>query len=450
MHSETLRNTTTANRQTIILPEWATREFFGVELTEEDRRLTSELAGGPHERIIIEELRDRIRIRSTSWVGIVNLHYLEIQVFPKLAGTHHEVLEIIEQTSGLDALLRSSSVRTLDNEGSNLYDLFAMLFVEECERIVRGGVLSDYVEEEDLLPVLRGKLLFDRQLRYRFGQLDKLICRFDDHNQDITENQILAYALDHCGRRVRHPAVAKRAHQVGAIFREVCDWTNLDFVRSFEDLAYHRLNEHYREAHDLAKLIVLGAGVTSLYGGGSTDCFAFLIDMNLLFERFVQRVLQDVIRPWQLHLRYQHRESSVVWNADDGRPYKRVIPDFVLSHNISGKKMLAIEAKYKLYEENKVHSSDIYQAFVYAHAYGDDLELPCAMLVYPSESVEGADYNLEIRTIGGRPKAALLVVGIHIQTVLQELKEGQRGPAMIEFGQLLDNHLGFTSKDDTI
>ena len=115
---------------------------------------------------------------------------------------------MIEQTRGLDSLSRPLSRRSLNTEGSNLYDLCALLLTEQCERILRAGILADYVEEEDALPVLRGRLLVDRQLRQRFGQIDKVICRYDEHHQNIRENQILAFALDFCGRRVHHPSIA--------------------------------------------------------------------------------------------------------------------------------------------------------------------------------------------------------------------------------------------------
>lgn len=59
------------------------------------------------------------------------------------------------------------------------------------------GVLSHgagRVEEDDL-PVVRGRLLGDQQVPRRFGRVDRLICRFDEHEQDILENQLLVAAL---------------------------------------------------------------------------------------------------------------------------------------------------------------------------------------------------------------------------------------------------------------
>jgi 5-methylcytosine-specific restriction enzyme subunit McrC len=430
----------TEDRRTLSLAEWETREVTGVELHPDDRSLVKELRASPDERIVIDELRDAVKIRSTSWVGVVRLRNWEIRVIPKLAGAQLGVMEMIDVTSGLDALWRGSSVRELDSEGNNLYDLFVLLFVEECERILRSGVLADYVEKENALAVLRGRLLFDRQLKQRYGQLDKLICRYDQHEQDIIENQIIAFALDHCGRRVRHSVTARRVHQVGAIFREICDWKDLDSKPVWGDLTYHRLNEHYRAAHDLAGLVTRGVGVTNLYGRGSTDCFAFLIDMNLLFERFVLQVLNIAMQALNVEVRYQKPESSVVWNVLANRPYRRVIPDCVLTQKVSGA-MLAVDAKYKLYDDRKVQSGDIYQAFIYAYAYSNSSVLPQAVLLYPSADVCGSVSNLQIRTVMRAPRAALSVVGIHIPTMLRELKHREGGPAIAELGRTLIGHL---------
>jgi hypothetical protein len=39
--------------------------------------------------------------------------------------------------------------------------------------------------------VLGGRLLGDQQVLRRFGQVDRLVCHFDEHEQNIVENQLL-------------------------------------------------------------------------------------------------------------------------------------------------------------------------------------------------------------------------------------------------------------------
>lgn len=169
----------------------------------------------------------------------------------------------------------------------------ALLLAESCEKIVRGGVFADYVEREEELPVVRGRLLGDRQILRRFGQVDHIICHFDEHDQNVAENQLLAGALAACGRRVGHESVKRRIRRLQAIFEEVCRADFLDLRGGHHQMEYHRLNEHYRDAHCLAWLALDGLGIRDLLGAGETRCFAFLIDMNSLFERFVSRLTRS-------------------------------------------------------------------------------------------------------------------------------------------------------------
>jgi hypothetical protein len=44
---------------------------------------------------------------------------------------------------------------------------------------------------------------------------------------------------------------------------------------------------------------------------------------------------------------------------------------------------VAIDAKYKLYDERRLSSGDVYQSFLYAYAYGNTSghSIPCALVV---------------------------------------------------------------------
>jgi 5-methylcytosine-specific restriction enzyme subunit McrC len=61
-------------------------------------------------------------------------------------------------------------------------------------------------------------------------------------------------------------------------------------------MTYHRLNEHYRNPHALAWLILDGLGTRDVLVTGETNCFAFLIDMNRLFQMFVFRLVDSCSR----------------------------------------------------------------------------------------------------------------------------------------------------------
>ena len=144
------------------LTEWTSQVYKSVALTPDDRVFVDKLSASADDRLQIEELRQGLRVRTRSWVGVVRLPTVEIRVVPKVTGDLLGLVRLIEYASGLDALSRLRDGATLEASGDSLLELFTLLFVEASERVLRRGLLSGYVEREDDLPMVRGRILGDR------------------------------------------------------------------------------------------------------------------------------------------------------------------------------------------------------------------------------------------------------------------------------------------------
>jgi len=203
------------------------------------------------------------------------------------------------------------------------------------------------------------------------------------------------------------------------------DGCDLDQLRS--GLIYNRMNDQYREPHELAWMILDGLGIDDIYATGKHRCFAFLLDMNRLFEDFVARWFGDLFGGSVYRVLPQRRDRSILWNADLGRPYKAIIPDLLIQHRNELGRVLPVDAKYKLYDERTISSGDIYQTFLYAYAYGQTHTLPTALLLYPASSTGGGQVRLHVRRTGGSTSAELLAVPIHIPTALKDARAGTVG-----------------------
>jgi 5-methylcytosine-specific restriction enzyme subunit McrC len=425
------------------LAEWKALEVKGGSLSEPDRRLAQELAAGEVGRLGVEELRSGVRVTATSWVGVARFEQFEVRVVPKLAGGTLGLVEMIEFATGLNALRRSSGIRTLATEGANLFDLVALLLAEGCERIARGGLLADYVEMEDELPAVRGRLLGDRQVLKRFGQVDRVVCRYDELEQDVVENQLLAAALGKCARRVKDDSVRLRVGRLRSLFAEACRPEKLNLEAARWHLTYNRQNAHYRDPHALAWLVLDGLrAVKDIYTPGRTRCFAFLLDMNLLFEKFIHRLFELILDGGSYSLDYQRSDKSIVWDADKNQPYSRVIPDLLVRSRRPPFGRLAVDAKYKLYDERKVSPADVYQSFLYAYAFGGgDAERaspPVALIVYPSAAGQPKSLRLSVRRTGGLAGAEIHGFGVPITECLSEVRSGVRGPSLTVLREAVD------------
>lgn len=426
----------------IEVEEWQPRVIEGVSLSPAERLFANRLASGQNGRLIIDELKTGVRVTATSWVGVVRFEGFEIRVIPKMAGENLGLAKLIDYVNDLGILRRIKGAHTLDSTGSSLLDLLALLFAEACESIVGNGLLSDYVEREGDLAAVRGRLLSDRQVLRRFGRVDRVECRYDEHEMDILENRILAAALSVAARRVVNENVKIKLRRLQAVFDGVCKVGNLNINEVRPLLTYHRLNENYREAHDLAWLLSEGFGMEDIYQGSSVRCFAFLLDMNRLFERFIYRWVLQLLRKNPVKVRYQVGHQSIVWNATASRPYARVIPDLLLEWRDQPGRRLAIDAKYKIYDERRLVPADVYQLFLYAYAFGkkvQDSALASSLLIYPSGNPNRPVVELHIKNILGVTGARIRVIGIHIPSALQEAKNKFDGQVSKAFRMALEH-----------
>lgn len=428
------------------LREWESRTFEGVRLTPEGRALAARLAEESDARLEVTELREGLRVRARSWVGVVRLDDVEIRIVPKLAGDHLGLVKLLELVTGLDGLTRLAGEAGLELIGDSLFDLIALLFAESCQDVLRRGLLAGYVEREEALPMVRGRILSDRQVLERFGQLERIECRFDELEHDVDENRLLVAALQVTHRHVRSPPVRRRLARLRAILDPICDPDRLDLDTARKDLVYNRLNSHYEQAHGLAWMLLDGLGVEDLLARGPTRSFAFLLDMNLLFERFVEKLVRRALPP-QYRVHYQAAQRSIIWNVTLHRPYARVIPDLLVEIPGPPPARIAIDAKYKLYDERRIDASDIYQTFLYAFALAcQPGERPSTSLIlYPSSTEAPQLVHLRIRSLYRRGEAEIFGLGISIPAVLDELTGAQEGAMLESLRLMVEESIGSSS-----
>ena len=406
------------------LTEWTSEVYCGVALTSEDRAVVEKLSASADDRLQIEELRQGLRVRTRSWVGVVRLPTVEIRVVPKVTGDLIGLVRLLEYASGLDALTRLGEDATLEASGDSLLELFVLLFVEATERVLRRGLLSGYVEREDDLPIVRGRILGDRQVLERFGQLDRIICRFDELEHDVIENQLLTAALRVASLRVTSVALQRRISRLRGVLEPICDTDQLDLAGARTAVTYNRLNAHYETAHQLGWLLFDALGIDDLFAPGETRSFSFLLNMNQLFERFVTRAIEQILPVARYRVTSQIPFKSVVWNVSSQRPHASIIPDVVVERRGESDCRVAIDAKYKLYDERGFDQGDIYQTFLYAFAFGATGRVPTSLLLYPATADEPKRTRLRIRRLSGGVGADIVSIGLPVAALLNELTSG--------------------------
>jgi 5-methylcytosine-specific restriction enzyme subunit McrC len=407
----------------VVMSEWQTVEVAAVRPTKFDTALARSLHEQNELMLDVEWLQgDRARITSRSWVGVVRFEAFEVRIVPKFVGGNLGILQMLDYTHGLDSIRRLEATRHLE-------DLVCWLLADQCEYVLRHGLLSDYVTHEETLSAPRGRLQIDRQIRLHYGQVDGLECRFDEYESDILENRILAIALRKARAVCRNERVRAMVRHVEPLFSEVCPTDELDVQTTRQQLTYHRRNAHYRRGHHWAFLLLGGGAIKDVYTAGRAEAFAFMFDMNRLFEEFVERLLQNAFEGTEHRVSPQSRTHSIVVD-EKGKNYSTVIPDLLLKSGTGSRaRIVPIDSKYKLYSDKKVSPSDIYQAFLYAYAFATPGSFPTAGIIFPADE-EARGFNLAVQTTKGTVGGRIHGFGIDIPTVLSRIRGAEPATAI--------------------
>lgn len=334
-----------------------------VRLSAADRELIAELEGRASLRFT--ELRSGLSVSVGPHIGTVNLSSLRLVIMPKLRLDN--LMRMVAYAFDLSDLLVTETRTTYATAEHGLIDLLGVSLLRAVERIVRGGLLPTYQPRNEDLATPRGRL----DLRYIATRPRRatLRCTYDDLTVDHELNQALAAGLRLAAsvmesRDLRLDLSRAADRFFGDLERRPlsADW--LEAMLSGLD----RRSSHYRTAVTLIALIHQGARLGQHAEAGAMPLSSFMLNMNMVFERFLGRYLSehspDDVRIGTQEVRsdvFSYLENAGGWNQPTIRP------DFVLYRR---KHVVAVaDAKYKNRYENPPSSAELYQLTTYGLAY---------------------------------------------------------------------------------
>ena len=360
-------------------------------------------ASGAHIQVMPSADEDGAYIlRPSSCVGAVNIGDLAVVIRPKIP--IDRVMFLI--TYSMDPRhWRKNSVELARDDG--ILEAIVFAFTHHTRQAIHRGLLSGYRGEEDALNTVRGKIRFGDQVQRHFDIPLPIEIAFDEFTEDIEKNRLLKAAIERLGHTFIRSRVARQeVRRLRPSFSAV----GLGSYQrgALPEVRYTRLDEHYRPAVELARLILENSSL-ELQGGKVTGA-AFLIDMNKVFERFLYVALGESLglpdRQWR------HEEGLTL----DEQGHIGMKPDFSWWPSVGtgdGSMPLFVgDAKYKKPEGEGFEHADIYQMLAYCTA----ADLPSGTLVYAAgegepgiHKVRHADRTIQVETLNleGSPEAIL-------------------------------------------
>jgi 5-methylcytosine-specific restriction enzyme subunit McrC len=300
-------------------------------------------------------------IRANSYVGTVVAGGVRLLVRPKVSDAN--LFHLLE--AGGQALEVRPEVFEYERT-NDLGPSFATFFARVAETALGRGVHRAYEEREEPLVAIRGRVLVEAQQR-QLGLPLPIACRYDEYTADIPLNRIVKAATDRLSRlrgvtsttRSALASVLVRLEEVSPLLGPELQTPTL----------FTRMNDHYRPVERLARMVLHGTSLRDL--AGDAEAGSFLVDMNAVFEEFVEARLRDYLRG-QLQVKGQQTR----W-LDSGRRVVRLVPDLMFVRG--GSPVYVGDTKYKLLsDDGKGRNPDYYQLLAYTTALG----LPEGVLIY--------------------------------------------------------------------
>jgi 5-methylcytosine-specific restriction enzyme subunit McrC len=314
-------------------------------------------------------------IKADSKVGFISVQGVQVNVVPRFP------IYNIFYFLGLLAEMKLDSEKVQISENNDFLTVLFQSFIHSVTFSTRKGLISGYVNREDSLQVLRGRIDFSRQFKKNPGNHFPFEVTFDDFVDDVPENQILKRAL-HISLKygLQNRILRNQAQNLLFNFKDVSD---ISEVPAWNE---SRLNSHYWNALRLAELIISGNGFHE--NTGDIQINGFSIDMYKVFEDFVAKQLAE---------RINSSDDLVVTQKslllDVGGIYREK-PDVIWYRK--GKPFHVLDTKYKQPEgetQQRDSLNDLRQVISYASLLG----LKEAHIVY---GVAGNARSIETRQEG--------------------------------------------------
>jgi 5-methylcytosine-specific restriction enzyme subunit McrC len=387
-------------RRVIELKEWETRE---VRLDDAD---VTALIAHPQHPAVVEPCPTRgfWRLRAQAKVGAVRFEGFDLIVRPK-AG-----LQTVFYLMGIE--------RPRDwwsNDEVDLlvhHDLFAgiaRLLAHTIERAIGRGVQHGYVERRERLVALRGRVDLREQLRRPCIPVPAS-CRYDDYTADTKLNQLIRAALSRVLRLPGVPGTVRRTlHLQLSLLEEVSSVEpDLQWVDKWQP---SRLDRRYLPAVRLSALVLRRLVLSE--AAGNTRAYSFLVDMNQLYERFIEEGLRKRLQAADSAIRVLGQEQRYL----DVENRLMIRPDVVVRRGSST--AFVLDAKYILAGDDTTHVDHYAQLLSYAIRHNIK-DVALVYVLKPSLTAPATDLVTTIR-----------YAGVRIHSWALDLT---RGPEQIEAG----------------
>lgn len=313
-------------------------------------------------------------VKFNEYVGVIQIDGIIIEVLPKadkISGTKNSwrtlLIGMLRTVGIVNAHAPTSSSLCLKN--NSVLEFYFEMFIKETEYLVHRGLVKKYRKKEGNSLALKGSLIFGKHIQKNLVHQERFYVRHTTYDKEHLLHQILYETLLVLKNINNHTELNSRICNLLLSFPEQKRLKTTE--STFNKIVYNRKTEVYKNAIDIARLILLNYHPD--LSRGHNDVLALMFDMNALWEKFIYVTLRGKLKNFKVRDQVKKR----FWK----RKYKSssLIPDIVLEGALNNN--IVLDTKWKnLYGQNP-SPDDLRQLFAYSHYF----DARRVALVYPGD-----------------------------------------------------------------
>lgn len=322
----------------------------------------------------------RYGIKAKSWVGVIKYKNTHFQILPKLISNDGDSKEnILKNLIYMLSYTKNLDIKTTDMAGlSNLKNPFIEILIREYAKTLfeclKRITPKKYVQEENNLNYLKGKIKFTENIRYNSSNQAKFYCEYDEFSENNILNQLFLF-VSTCLYNISNNSYNKKTLKFIMNYYSDIKLVRFDKFK-LEKIKLSRNQKLFIKPLKLAKMFIEKSSVD--LSKNRFENISLVWDMNILFEEFIYEFIRKNIKECKV---VSQKGKRLLKKEEETRRDTKV-DILVESPNV------IIDTKYKKFMNLKdVSSADIYQVITYCllHNYNK------AILLYPQFGDEEPD-----------------------------------------------------------
>ncbi|MDD5792116.1 MAG: McrC family protein [Erysipelotrichaceae bacterium] len=309
-----------------------------------------------------------------NYVGLIQMNNgYQVQVLPKIsfdtgedAGnkeTKRIFLKMLKSMKDFPSKVFNDASLKVDR--MNLYEIFINMYLQEVRQLVKRGIKSAYVGQEDNLKFYKGKLLTSQHIKANMVHKERFYVAYDEFHPNRPENKIVKATLIKLQKLTTSAENSKEIRQLLTAFEMVEPSTN--HTKDFSQVTIDRNTKDYEMLMQWSKVFLLNKSFTTFSGENTSR--ALLFPMESVYESYVAQQMKKVLGPAGWDVSSQDKGHYLFMEP---RRQFALRPDIVCTR---GDRIVIMDTKWKSLINNEranygISQADMYQMYAYSKKYG--------------------------------------------------------------------------------